>query len=298
MAMNLADLQAVFGRGKAAGTLESYAAAWGTLIDWLDGRELADGALADYLDLLRAGGKSPAVGATVLAAVKAACQERGRDNPAGPKARGALKEWRRAGGGRRGQAASVRWEWAELAAGLAERAGGLPGLRDAALIGTMSDALLRGSEAAALSVPDFAFAEDGSGTVIVQRGKGSDEPSHPLYLGPPTVARVRAWWTAAGIDGGPAFRAIHRGGLRVEVGRLSRQAVSAIIKSRAAAAGITGKVSSHSLRIGMAGSLASRGADLPELQNAGRWRDSRMPGHYAAPELSRRSAVARRIYQQ
>lgn len=296
--MDLAELQAVFGRGKAAGTMESYWAAWGTLTDWLDGRELADAVLADYLDLLRAGGKSPAVGNTILAAVRAAYMERGRESPAGPQARGALKEWRRAGGGRRGQAASVPWEWAELAAVQAEREGGLPGLRDAALIGVMSDALLRGGEAAALECSDFAFAEDGSATVVVQRGKGAEEPSRPLYLGPPTAARVRAWWTAAGIDGGPAFRAIHRGGWRVEGWRLSRQSVSAIIKSRAAAAGITGKVSSHSLRIGMAGSLASRGADLPELQNAGRWRDSRMPGHYAAPELSRRSAVARRIYQR
>ena len=295
--MNPDSLIYIFGRGLAPHTLTAYYWNFRRLIEWLDGRDLTDETLAAFLDSQNAAGKAPAAGALTLAAISASCREDSTPSPIGPKSKGALREWRRNSAGRgRGQAASVRWELADLLCAQAEKDGDLRGARDSALIAIMSDALLRGSEASALNAGDISLAPDGSGSLIVQRGKGQIESSTPLYLGHSTASRWTAWQQGGACFSGPAFRAIHRDGVRVG-DRLGRNAISNIIKGRAAAAGLAG-VSSHSLRIGSAGSLAAHGAGLPELQAAGRWQDTRMPGRYAGQELSRRSAIARLRYQQ
>ena len=64
----------------------------------------------------------------------------------------------------------------------------------------------------------------------------------------------------------------------------------------AAAVGIEGRVSGHSLRVGGAQSLAAGGASLVEMQTAGRWQSPAMPGHYARGQLAARGAVARVRY--
>ena len=56
---------------------------------------------------------------------------------------------RKAAGRGRGKVAGVRWEAADRAAKMAEKAGDLIGLRDAAIVAVASDALLRVSEVAA-----------------------------------------------------------------------------------------------------------------------------------------------------
>ena len=79
-------------------------------------------------------------------------------------------------------------------------------------------------------------------------------------------------------------------------GRLSVNAIRRIIRSRAAAVGIEGRVSGHSLRVGGAQSLAAGGASIVEMQTAGRWQSPAMPGHYARGQLAARGAVARVRY--
>ena len=54
-------------------------------------------------------------------------------------------------------------------------------------------------------------------------------------------------------------------------GRLSTVSIRAIIQRRAAEAGVEGRVSGHSLRVGGAQSLAAAGASIIEMQTAGRW---------------------------
>ena len=66
---------------------------------------------------------------------------------------------------------------------------------------------------------------------------------------------------------------------------LSTQAVRQIIKRRAAAADLEGHFSGHSLRVESAQSLASQGASLVEMQNAGRWQSPAMPGHRTGGSL-------------
>ncbi len=158
-----------------------------------------------------------------------------------------------------------------------------------------SDALLRVSELQALDVADLDFS---TSTVTVRRSKTDQEGEGAvLYLGKPTLKRVRKWLEAAELEEGPLFRRVRVGGV-VGESRLSQQAIRSIIKDRAEAAGVEGRVSGHSLRVGSAQSLAAAGATLVEMQQAGRWESPTMPGHYARAELASRGAVARLRYRK
>ena len=92
----------------------------------------------------------------------------------------------------------------------------------------------------------------------------------------------------------PLFQRIDRGG--TVRGRLSDRAMRRIIKVRCA--GVEGRVSGHSLRVGSAQSLAAAGAGLVEMQQAGRWQSPTMPARYARGELAARGAVARLQFGQ
>ena len=158
----------------------------------------------------------------------------------------------------------------------------------------MSDALLRVSEAAALDVADAHRQVDGSGTVTVCSSKTDQEGrGHVRYLGAPTMQRLAAWLSTTG---GPLFRQVLKDGATV-TGRLGIRSIRSVIAKRAAAAGVAGRVSGHSLRVGSAQSLAAAGAGLVELQEAGDWQAPTMPAHYARPQLAARGAVAKLRYQ-
>ncbi len=195
--------------------------------------------------------------------------------------------------------AGVRWEQADAAAADAAAAvaandrRSVKGLRDAAIVAVMSDAMLRVSEASALHVADLEA--EGGNTLTVRRSKTDQEGEGAAqYIGEPTVARVRAWMDAAGIADGPLFQCLDKAGK--PRGRLSTQSIRAIIQRRAQDAGIEGRVSGHSLRVGSAQSLATAGASVVELQTAGRWQSPSMPGRYARGQLAARGAVARLRY--
>ena len=86
--------------------------------------------------------------------------------------------------------------------GPANGGGSVAGLRDAALILTGSDALLRVSELAALDWQDVQLdGPDGSGALTVRQSKTDQEgQGHTRYLGPPTVAALRRWRSAADLE--------------------------------------------------------------------------------------------------
>ena len=70
--------------------------------------------------------------------------------------------------------AGVRWEQADAAAAVAANNGrSVKGLRDAAIVAVMSDAMLRVSEAAALHVADLEA--EGGNTLTVRRSKTDQE---------------------------------------------------------------------------------------------------------------------------
>ena len=66
-----------------------------------------------------------------------------------------------------------------------------------------------------------------------QEGRG-----HVRYLGAPTMQRLAAWLSGAGITtGGPLFRQVLKDGATV-TGRLGARSIRSIIAKRAAAAGV------------------------------------------------------------
>ena len=189
------------------------------------------------------------------------------------------------------------WRYKEAAIAtvpeMAEQVGDLSGLRDAAIVAVASDALIRASEIAALDVADVSLAEQ---TVVIRRSKTDQEGAGAVqFLGKPTVERIRTWLRASGLAAGALFRAVNKSG-RVYGEHLTARSIRTIITRRARAAGVQGRISSHSLRVGSAQSLATAGASLVEMQVAGRWESPNMPGHYAQGQLARQGAVARLRY--
>ena len=212
-------------------------------------------ALADYLAARHDAGAAPTSIGMTVAAVKAAARMSGRASPAGPETARVLAGIRREGRGRgRGQAKGLPWSAADTVAAVAANNGGtnsLAGLRDAALVALASDCLLRVSKTVAVQVTDLAAEPDGSGRLTVHRSKTEQEgPGAVLYVGESTMRRIAAWRDAAGLDDGLLFRRIRRGD-RVEASAITDRAARSIIQARATA-GIEGRVSGNSLRIGAA----------------------------------------------
>ena len=103
------------------------------------------------------------------------------------------------------------------------------GARSRAIVAVASDAMLRVSEIAALSVADLALEEDGSGRLAIRHSKTDQEGEGAVaYVGAPTVRRVRAWLAAAELENGPMFRRVRTGDV-IGSGRLGVRTVRAII---------------------------------------------------------------------
>ena len=281
-------------RALSANTLRAYSGALRRLRKWLAGRVLDDHALADYLAHLFNAGRSPATAKQVMAAVRWCTRQTSVECPIGPEARNRLAGFVRAGAERgRGQAAAISWADADAMCEYAEAAGGLRGLRAAALTAAMSWAMLRISEASALDISDLKFSDGGAVQLTVRRSKTDQEArGRTLHVGQEGARRLRRWIDAADIDSGPLFRPLGRGG-RVGTARLGADSVRRAVVGLAAEAGIEGRVSGHSLRVGAAQSLMEAGATLPDLMASGRWSSSSMVAHYTQSQAAERSAMAR-----
>ena len=252
-----------------------------------------DEGIAAYLGRLFEEGLAAPCGEQAVAALRFRAKVEGRPSPIGPATTRVLAGYRRRALGRgRGQVAGLRWAQADRAAEMAEAKGGLRGLRDAAILAVASDALLRISELKALDVRDVDLEEQ---TVLIRSSKTDQEGEGSVqFLGEPTIERVRAWLEVSGLTEGALFRRVRQGEPVGE--RLSVVTMRYIIGKWGKAAGVCGRVSGHSLRVGSAQSLATAGASLVEMQVAGRWQSPLMPGHYAQGQLAKQGAVARLRY--
>ena len=151
------------------------------------------------------------------------------------------------------------------------------GAVDIALASVMRDALLRRSEAAALTWADVKFTDDGSARITI-RHSGTDEEGEGAFVGKEAATALKAIQDDATTD------------QRV-FGLKSGRAVSSRIAAMARAAGLGEGFSGHSPRIGMAQDLAAHGASTSELMVAGRWKAHQMPAHYT--RANRRQAGVR-----
>lgn len=283
----------------APATIRAYRSALYAWDTFRNDRAEIDTLIAEYLTARYEAGASPATCTQIVGAIRFRAKHQGYTNPIGPAAQRVLAGIRRRGRDRgRGQMDGLRWNEADRVVRIAQRDQTLAGLRDAAIIAVMSDALLRVSECVALNVEDFLRTDlpDGSACITVRHSKTDQEGRNSvLYIGSTTATATTAWINAAQIDNGPLFRRVRRGD-HLGTGRLTDRSIRNIVKQRAAAAGISGRFSGHSLRIGSAQSLATAGASVVEMQIAGRWRDTSMPAHYARAQLASTGAVARLRY--
>jgi site-specific recombinase XerD len=208
----------------------------------------------------------------------------------------AVKRLVRSKGSRQRQAAPL----GELAAEriLATQPKTLAGLRNVALMLVMRDLLARRSEAAALTVEDLTFAEDGSATALIAPSTTDQEGAGAVrWLSPRTAAALRSWLDCAGLATGPVFRAIRKNGVAkpspLEAGEIAR-----LLKEMATRAGIDSTmISGHSARVGMSQDLVAAGADLAAVMQAGRWKTPAMPARYSEHLLAAKGAVAQ-YYQR
>ena len=287
---------------RAENTRRAYLAGWKQWQAWARAHQVqalpADPAsVAAYLAERAASGKTRATVRSDRSALGAAHRAvEAVDPTADEGVRRVIRSMGTANHGKgRGQVQGLDWGGVDRTAALAAKTDSLAGLRDAALVRLGSDALLRVSELASLLVSDLLVQPDGSGTITIQRSKTDQEGrGHVRYLGKPTVAVLQRYLQAAGVKAGALFRAVNKGGVVGE--RLGVRSIRRIITRRAADAGIVGRISGHSLRVGAVQCLVAAGASLVDLQLAGDWTSPHMPAHYARHQLAARGAVARLRY--
>ena len=280
--------------GVSANTQRVYRHAIEKLEAWRDERAMDDAVLAEYIAHLHAQGKSPATISQVVAAVKWYAKYHGGQTVAGVMTERTLAGVRREGKGRgRGQVDGLAWQDVEKICAVAESTETLSGLRDAAMMRLMSDCLLRVGEVVAVNVDDLK-----KGVLTVHQSKTDQEGvGGTLFVGKPTLQAIERYREQGGLEGGALFRRV-RFHQHIGKGRLSAVGARLAIKARAEAAGVTGFISGHSLRVGSAISLAQAGASVVEMQVAGRWKSPQMPAHYARAELAEQGAIARFKYRR
>jgi integrase len=161
---------------------------------------------------------------------------------------------------------------------------GLKGTRDRALLLIGFAGALRRSELVALDVADIEHVR--RGIVLCLRHSKTDQDGEGQKVAIPfgrtrwcPVEALDIWLQASGISEGAIFRPINRHG-RVHNARLSSEAVSIVVRERAAAAGLDrAGYSGHSLRAGLATSAAQAGVST--------WRIKAQTRHASEAMLSR-----------
>ena len=270
-------------------TLKAYRRALHNLETWLSGRILSDALLANYITVLHEDGKSPSTIGQVVAAVNWQLKHQTQQQFTLPVTHATLAGIRREGKDRgRGQVDGITWQDVDRVCIYAETQGTLAGLRDSVMIRLMSDCLLRISEVVAVDVEDIKGK-----TLAIGSSKTDPEGrGEHLYICDQTRRVLKRYRKMGDISEGALFRRIRRGD-HIHDERLTAHSARRIIKKRAAAAGVEGFISGHSLRVGSAVSLAKAGASVVDMQVAGRWKSAQMPAHYAKAELAERGAIAR-----
>ena len=264
------------------------------LAAWLHGRTLDDESLADYLAHLRDAGWASSTAALTVSAVRRDARDAGRKDVTGPLTHEVLRGFRRKTGPDAPRRPGLTIE--ECAAVLAacarrRRTGrGLErpdkaerrGLVDGALVALLFHGALRRSEVAALRWADIDLSD--SDDVIVTLRRSTD--------GAEAQADVRR------LSGGgaAAVRRLHAATApqpEDPVVGLGPDQVSRRFAAACAVAGLEGRRTAHSGRVGLAVELAARGAPTRAVQLAGGWKSPAMVVHYTASVTPRPANVNR-----
>lgn len=327
-----------FARGQAEATLKAVRADWGQYVAWCEGTRHSP--LPASPDLLEAFLQNAVVRGSKRTTLKRYVytvglihEAAGLPNPAkgplwGPKWAALGKELARRkdpygrpdNGNLKKQAGSLGMD--DVDAVLACLGQSLHDLRDAALLALASDTLLRESELVAVCVEHFHRQRaTGNWTLWVPFSKTNQagEEADYRFVDVATMARVRAWQAAAGIEDGLLFRPIGgrprqfsgtaplpvltglagaavdpSPGLPAPIVALKPREVARIFRRRAEAAGLdhAGSISGHSARIGSANDLINEGMTTAQIQNAGNWKSAEMVNAYTRRSQAGSNAVA------
>ena len=172
--------------------------------EWLQGKQITDGLLAEYITHLFDLGKAPGTISIAVSAVKWYLKHRNGGTPVElPITSATLSGIRREGRDRgRGQRNGLTWKEVERICAVQEADGTLRGLRNSAILRIMSDGLLRISEVTELRISDL---EDN--TLRLRFSKTDQEGSgEHLYLCEDTRQIVGKWRKRSGLSEGYLFR--------------------------------------------------------------------------------------------
>ncbi len=238
--------------------------------------------VAEYLEAY-AGGLAVSTMTRRLAAISKAHTAQGLPTPtASDLVRTTMRGIKRAHGRPQRQVAAAVKE--DVLAMVACMGNGPKDLRDRALILIGFAGAFRRSELVAINCTDVERVPQGI-VVTVRRGK-TDQEGQGRNVGIPyargavcPVKALDAWLSAAGITDGPVFRPVNRHG-HVSCAALSAEAVSLVVKARAAAVGLDPtRYAGHSLRAGLATSAAAAGVSS--------WKIRAQTGHASDAMLRR-----------
>jgi integrase len=174
---------------------------------------------------------------------------------------------------------------------------GLAGDRDRALLLVCFAGALRRSELVALDVERLTWTDDGV-MLLLEKSKTDKEGQGAEVMivfgrhDDTCPARaLQRWLDAAAITSGPVFRKVNKAG-RVEIRRLSEDAVRQILLRRAGQAGVTGSlaepVSPHGLRAGFVTTAYRNGVPDEEIMGHTRHRSlTTMRGYVRRAKLSK-----------
>ena len=163
----------------------------------------------------------------------------------------------------------------------------LRGSVDIALIGTMRDAMLRKSEAATALWSHLEEQRNGTGALTIPSSK-TDQTAEgaTLCIRPETMNdlyTMRKIMLQSGIEISEDDK----------IFRMSSSQVYDSIKEACDMAGLHGRYGGHSPRIGMLHDLMYANVSQLAAQNAGRWKNAKMPAYYGRKIMASRNAVAR-----
>ena len=308
-AADVARIERALHDSRAANTRAQYRSAWKGWAEWagLNGHVAlpADpAAVAAYLAERTDQGAAASTIRAARAAIGAAHRDAGADDPtAHDGVRQVLAGLGRQAAGRgRGQAQGLTADdVAEMLAAApiprrtgrgmeSEAAAGERGAVDRAIVALLFHCGLRRSEAAAVTWGDVADGADGQVLVTLRRSK-TDQ------TGETADVRAAVNGCARAIRQLRERRTVQRRGLRPDAGELvlgglNGQSIARRLTAAARAAGIDGRITGHSGRIGLAQELTRRGAPEQAVARAGGWKSSRMVTHYSAAVLAEQGAVA------
>ncbi len=304
-ANDLDNLPAVIEHEFAANTMRSYRGQWKRFSRWAQARRVsplpaAPAPVAAYLaERIELHQHKPATVRVAASAIAFVHRAAGQSDPCSAEE---VKRTLRGAGRKRGRAQRQARPLTDAALDQIRATACLPrrsrggrheraatalsrGLLHVALISLMRDAMLRVSEAAALTWEDVEQAADGRGRLLIRRSKTEPEGEGAVaFISSETMAALNR-----------LHRLPHpRGDARVDepLFGLRPNQIATRIAQAAQTAGLGTGFSGHSPRIGMTQDLARAGTELTSLMTAGRWRSSAMRARYTRNESAARGAVA------